>query len=55
MKIIANNTLTNKQANSYNALYNAMWKIIDKTIPTNKTQRSVGFAFARNEAAKIAM
>ena len=54
MKIIANNTLTNKQTENYNKLYGAMWRIIDKTIPTNKAQRSVGFALSRYEASKIA-
>ena len=54
MKIIANNSLTNKQTENYNKLYGAMWRIIDKTVRWNKTQRSFGFALSRYEASKIA-
>ena len=55
MNIIANNTLTNKQAANYTTIYNAMWKIASKTIPTNKKQRSAAFALAREESMKIAL
>ena len=47
------NTLTNKQTENYNKLYGAMWRIIDKTVPTNKKQRSVGFALARKESMRL--
>lgn len=55
MKIIAKNELTNKQTETYNKLYGAMWRIIDKTIPTNKKQRSVGFAHARKESMRLVL
>ena len=48
-------TLTNKQVENYNKLYGAMWRIIDKTIPTNKAQRSVGFAHARKESMRLVL
>ena len=52
---INSNNLTNKQAVNYTKLYNAMWRIIDKTVKTNKTQRSVGFELARHESMRLAL
>ena len=47
--------LNKKQTEIYNLLYGAMWHVIDKTIPTNKKLRSVGFAKSREQAIKLVL
>ena len=47
--------LNDKQTEIYNLLYGAMWHVIDKTIPTDKKLRSVGFAKSREQARKLVL
>lgn len=47
--------LNKKQTEIYNLLYGAMWHVIDKTIPTDKKLRSVGFAKSREQAIKLVL
>lgn len=47
-------TITDKQFTTYRKIYDAMWKLIDRTIQSNyKIKRSIGFEMARKEAFKI--
>lgn len=47
-------TLTDKQFTTYRKIYDAMWKLIDRSIQSNyKNKRSAGFKMARTEAFKI--
>ena len=47
-------TSHNSEKKNYNNIYGSMWRMIDKTVRWNKTQRSFGFALSRYEASKIA-
>lgn len=50
-----NQELNDKQTEIYNLVYGAMWHVIDKTIPTDKKLRSVGFAKSREQARKLVL
>ena len=47
--------LNKTQTEIFNLIYGAMWRVIDKTIPTNKRLRSVGFAKSREQAKKLVL
>jgi hypothetical protein len=47
--------LNKTQTEIFNLIYGAMWRVIDKTIPTNKKLRSVGFAKSREQARKLVL